>query len=78
MNGTTKMEKRGRVTIPIEIREKLHLRAGQRFLVKEKDGEIVLQPMIDKEEFRKELKGCVKGSKIKPLEVKKIWETPSS
>lgn len=77
MNGTTKMEERGRVTIPVEIREKLHLRPGQQFLVKERQGEIVLQPMIDKEEFSKALKGCVKGSKIKPLEVKKIWESSS-
>lgn len=77
MNGSTKMEKRGRVTIPVEIREKLNLRHGQRFLVKERNGRIILQPMIDKEAFRKELKGCVKGSKIKPLEVKEIWGTSS-
>lgn len=61
----------------MEIREKLNLRHGQRFLVKERDGRIILQPMIDKETFRKELKGCVKGSKIKPLEVKEIWGASS-
>lgn len=75
MNGITKLEQRGRITIPVKTRERLKLRPGQWFLVKERGREIILKPMISKEEFIRELKGCIKGSKIKPLEVKKIWES---
>jgi hypothetical protein len=38
------------------------------------DRKVIIKPLIDKEKFMKELKGCVETSKIKPLEVKKIWK----
>jgi len=39
-----------------------------------KNREIVLKPAMDLKKFSSELRGCIKKSKIKPLEVKKIWE----
>jgi len=35
--------------------------------------EIVLKPMLDVEKFIAELRGCVRGSRIRPRELKEIW-----
>ena len=37
------------------------------------EGKVVINPIISKAQFKKELRGCVKSSKIDPLEVKRIW-----
>ncbi len=72
--GIIKVEERGRIVIPKEIREKLHLRAGSILEVHEENGLIILRPKKSFDEFKKELKGCVKHGIIHPLEVKKIWQ----
>jgi len=40
---TTRMTRKGQVTIPAEIRDKLHLDEGNVFLVREQDGKVVLE-----------------------------------
>ncbi|MGB2895291.1 MAG: AbrB/MazE/SpoVT family DNA-binding domain-containing protein [Anaerolineales bacterium] len=42
----SKITTRGQTTIPKKIRERLNLEPGDRVLFLEKDGEIVLQPLI--------------------------------
>ena len=37
-------------------------------------GKAIIKPLVDNEKFMNELKGCIETSKIKPLEVKKIWK----
>ena len=71
--GLTSLDDRGRVVIPKELREKLGLRPDQRFLVEVRGDEIVLKPALDVEKFIAELKGCVRGSRIRPHELKEIW-----
>lgn len=44
---TTKMTRKGQVTIPAEIRESLDLHEGDFFLVEQVDGRIVLRRAID-------------------------------
>jgi len=41
--ATTKMTRKGQVTIPAEIRERLHLAEGDRFVVMVHDGDVVLR-----------------------------------
>ncbi len=72
--GTVRVEERGRIVIPKDIRDKLRLRPGTILEVNEKNGIIVMRPKKDFELFKKELKGCVKHSVIHPLEVKNIWQ----
>lgn len=55
--GTTKMTTKGQVVIPQEIREKLHLEPGTKFVVVGEEEEVVLkkiEPRFEKlEEIRK-------------------------
>ena len=54
------------------------LKEGDEVEVGLEDGKVIIKPLIDKEKFMNELKGCVETSKIEPLEVKKIWKALSS
>lgn len=73
MQGETDIDERGRIVIPRELREKLKLRPAQKLRVEAKDHELILRAVLDPEEFIKEMKGCVSGSKVKPEELKEIW-----
>lgn len=72
--GETTLDDRGRVLIPREIREALALKPNQKLKVETRGNEIVLRPVIQVEKFSKELKGCIHGSNLKPLQLKEIWE----
>jgi AbrB family looped-hinge helix DNA binding protein len=41
--ASTKMTRKGQVTIPAEIRQKLNLSEGELFVVNEVDGKVVLE-----------------------------------
>ena len=71
--GTTSVDERGRIIIPKEIRRKLNLRPDRRLKVELRGDEIVVRPVLRVEEVAKSLRGCVKGSKVKPEELKDIW-----
>jgi len=71
--GETTIDERGRVLIPQEIRETLALKPNQKLIVETRGNEIVLRSVIHVEKFSKELKGCIHGSKLKPLQLKEIW-----
>jgi len=73
MGKITELEERGRIVIPKSIRKELKIRPGQKLLIEKKDNEIVLKLTTNMSGFA-ELRGCVKKSKIRPLEVKKIWK----
>lgn len=76
--GEATIDERGRIVIPNEVRAKLHLRPEQRLRVTAKGQEIVLTPEIDREEFVTQLRGCVRGSKVKPEDLKGIWDVGHS
>ena len=44
--GKAKMDKRGRILIPIDEREKLGLKAGAEFDLIREDGVLVLKPIL--------------------------------
>jgi len=69
--GTTKITRKGQVTIPVEIRQKLSLKESDVLRVSEKDNMIIMEKMTP---FL-ELKGSVKvPDEIKDLSWKKIEE----
>jgi len=74
MGKEIEIEERGRILIPKELREELRLKSGQKLLVERRGKEIVIKLPVNKNKFVTELKGCVKKSKIKPMDIKKIWE----
>lgn len=45
--AATKMTRKGQVTIPVAIREKLHLKEGDFLVVNEVDGKVVLESQRD-------------------------------
>jgi AbrB family looped-hinge helix DNA binding protein len=71
--GEAVIDGRGRIVIPNEIREELKLRPEQRLRVSTKGKELVLSPEVEADEFISQLKGCVRGSRIKPEDLKAIW-----
>lgn len=73
MQRETEIDERGRIVIPSDLREELKLRPEQKLKIEARGKEIVLRPVLDSEEFIKEMKGCVSGSKIKPEDLKEIW-----
>ncbi len=73
MRGETEIDERGRIVIPSELREELKLRPEQKLKVEARGHELVIRPLLDKQEFIEEMKGCVSGSKVKPEELKQIW-----
>jgi bifunctional DNA-binding transcriptional regulator/antitoxin component of YhaV-PrlF toxin-antitoxin module len=64
----------GKLPIPQNIIQKAGLKEGDEVEVGLEDGIVIIKPLIDKEKFVNELKGCVEISKINPLEAKNIWK----
>jgi antitoxin component of MazEF toxin-antitoxin module len=62
-----------KLPIPKNIIQKAGLKDGDEVDVRLEDGKVVINPIITKAQFKKELRGCVESSKIDPLEVKRIW-----
>ena len=71
--GQAVIDERGRIVIPNEIRTELKLRPEQKLRISTKGKELLLSPEIGVDEFISELKGCVRGSKTKPEDLKTIW-----
>jgi AbrB family looped-hinge helix DNA binding protein len=71
--GELIIDERGRIVIPKEIRERLDLKPNQKLTIHLREREIILKPTVNSERFIAELKGCISGSRIKPLELKEIW-----
>jgi AbrB family looped-hinge helix DNA binding protein len=49
---------RGRVTIPVELRRSLGIKAGTRLIVREEEGRIVMMTMAS---YARSLRGVLKG-----------------
>ena len=62
-----------KLPIPKNIIQEAGLKDGDEVEVRLEDGKVVINPIITRAQFKKELKGCVESSKIDPLEVKRIW-----
>ncbi|TFG10020.1 AbrB/MazE/SpoVT family DNA-binding domain-containing protein [Candidatus Heimdallarchaeota archaeon] len=74
--GTVEIDERGRITIPKEERERLGLKPGEKLMIIEKDGELIIRKIITSDDFINNLKGCItkEEGQFDPLELKEIWE----
>ncbi len=70
------VDKKGRVLIPKEFRDKIGLQTGGKARLKIENKNIIVMPPISPEEFIKEMEGCVREGTpdINPLKLKKLWE----
>lgn len=72
------VDKKGRIVIPVHLRQGLGLREGAKVKLTLEEGKILIMKRVAPEEFVQEMEGFVKeGSPIprtNPLEIKKIWE----
>ncbi len=77
MNAESKIDDKGRVCIPNEIRKLLNLKVGEKILFQVQEDKIILRKSISMEEFVK--KSEVFSKKLKesikePIEFKKMFE----
>jgi len=72
------VDRKGRIVIPIHLRQGLGLREGAKVKLTLEEGKIFITRQVTPEEFVREMEGCIKeGSpipKTDPLELKRIWE----
>jgi len=77
MNVKSKIEEKGRVYIPTEIRKLLNLKAGEKILFQVQDDKIILRKSTLMEEFIKkseEFSEKLKGITKEPIRFKKIFD----
>jgi AbrB family looped-hinge helix DNA binding protein len=77
MNAESKIDNKGRVLIPSEIRKQLNLKAGEKILFQVQDDKIILRKstsikdfITKSEAFSEKLKEITK----EPIEFKKIFD----
>lgn len=80
ISGKTRVDDRGRITIPGEIREMLGITPETELAFEVGESELVLSKPLEPEEFitqahrfMEELKASKVG-KAKPLKIKEIWK----
>jgi len=77
MNAESKIDDKGRVCIPNEIRKMLNLKSGEKILFQVQDDKIILRKSISMEEFVKKSEDFsekLKGITKEPIEFKKMFE----
>ncbi|MFQ6137399.1 MAG: AbrB/MazE/SpoVT family DNA-binding domain-containing protein [Candidatus Hydrothermarchaeales archaeon] len=75
--GKSKLDRRGRVTLPRDIRAEFGLKAGEEVRIERDERGILIRPLTTKEKFVRELEGCITEAnqveKIEPSKLKGIW-----
>jgi len=77
MNAESKIDDKGRVCIPNEIRKLLNLKSGEKILFQVQDDKIILRKSNSMEEFIKKSEAFsekLKDITKKPIEFKKMFE----
>ncbi len=76
--GKVELDERGRLTLPVKIRDSLRIKPGDKLTIKvNQDDTITLQKKPSKEEIFKDLVGCIKTpseEKLTPESIKDIWK----
>ncbi|MFQ5887092.1 MAG: AbrB/MazE/SpoVT family DNA-binding domain-containing protein [Candidatus Hydrothermarchaeales archaeon] len=79
MGIKTKVDNRGRITIPSEMRATMGIKPEQDVILERKHNEILVYKPLEPEEFIEKARGlqkAIKASKVKSvdaLKLKKIW-----
>ncbi len=77
MNAESKIDAKGRICIPIEIRKMFNLKSGEKILFQVLDDKIILRKSTSMEEFvskSEEFGEKLKGITKEPIEFKKMFE----
>ena len=77
MNAESKIDSKGRVCIPNEIRKLLNLKSGEKVLFQVQDDKIIIRKSTSMEEFIKKSEDFsekLKGITKEPIEFKKIFD----
>ncbi len=82
MDVPTKVDDRGRVLIPQELRTRSGIKPGQDVRVEiEDEGNLVIQPVLSSDEFLEDATGAInedtrraEAEPIDPLELKQMWK----
>jgi len=77
VNAESKIDDKGRIIIPIEIRKLLNLKTGEKILFQVQEDKIILRKSISMEEFVKKSKTFsdkLKASSKEPIEFKKMFD----
>lgn len=71
------VDRKGRVLIPKDVRDRVGLKAGGKARLKVEDERIIIMPPISPETFIEEMEGCIREGTpiVDPLKLKEIWET---
>lgn len=77
--GKVEIDERGRLTLPVKIREKLRIKSGDKLTINvDKNNIITIQKPPSKEIIIKELVGCITINSKERLtieSIKGIWKT---
>jgi len=77
LNAESKIDDKGRVCIPIEIRKMLNIKSGEKILFQVQDDKIILRRSTSMEDFIKKSESFsekLKKATNHPIEFKKIFE----
>jgi AbrB family looped-hinge helix DNA binding protein len=77
MNAESKIDDKGRVCIPNEIRKLLNLKTGEKILFQVQEDKIILRKSISMEDFIKKSEDFsekLRGITKEPIKFKKIFE----
>jgi len=77
--GITRIDGRGRVTLPQELRDELALSPGDPVLLEKTEGGVLVRRVRSKEEVFRKLRGIVTArnavGKVDPMELKRVLRT---
>ena len=68
MMGSSSITSKGQVTIPVEVRRELNLKAGDRVAFYLEDGKVVLKPVIRKPDAAFGLKRAARSVSLEEME----------
>lgn len=75
-----RIDRKGRITIPKSIRDRLNIDPGEQVDIDIEDGTVVIRPQISREEFIQTMQGCIddetrreSAGALTPEDVKSDW-----
>lgn len=77
LKAESKIDEKGRICIPIEIRKMLNIKSGEKLLFQVQDDKIILRRAASTEDFIKKSEAfseILKKTSKNPIEFKKIFD----